>query len=166
MKIALTTDHTGLAYGHLYQDIKDYLTSLGHEVLDYGPNEFNPEDDYPDLIFPAAKAVASSECEAAIIMGGSGQGEAMAANRINNVRCTLFYGPAIAKHPINAEGDMSTDPYEILRLSRRHNHANVLSLAVRFLSFNEAKDAIKVWLETPYDQSERHVRRVNKLSLN
>jgi ribose 5-phosphate isomerase B len=96
-------------------------------------------------------------------MGGSGQGEAMAANRIKGIRCTTFYAPAIAKEPIDAEGNLSDDPYEILRLSRQHNHANILSLSARFLSTDEMKQAIAVWLATPWSDAERHTRRTSKL---
>lgn len=163
MKIALTTDHTGLAYGNAYTQIKDHITSLGHEITDFGPEALNPDDDYPQLITPAAEALASGDYDAAIIMGGSGQGEAMAANRIKGVRCTLFYGPVIAKQPIDAEGNQSDDPYEILRLSRQHNHANALSLSSRFLTLEEMKQAISVWLATPYSEEIRHVRRVRQL---
>jgi ribose 5-phosphate isomerase B len=160
MKIALTTDHAGFeALGEL----KVFLTLLGHECVDLGPKSLNMSDDYPDFMFPAARAVANGECEAAIILGGSGQGEAMAANRVKGARCALFYGPAVAKTAIDAEGTVSDDPYEILKLSRQHNHANVLSLSGRFLSLEEMKTAIKIWLETPYSEAERHLRRVNKL---
>lgn len=163
MTIAITTDHTGLAYGGLYQEVKNFLQSLGHQCVDFGPKALNMDDDYPEFMFPAAQAVANGQCEAGIIMGGSGQGEAMAANRVKGVRCTLFYTPAIAKAPIDAEGNTSTDPYEILRLSRQHNHANMLSLSARFLNGDEIKQAIQVWLETPYSSAERHARRVAKL---
>lgn len=160
MKLAITTDHAG--YENLKQ-LKVWLESAGHEVQDFGPQAFDAEDDYPDFMFPAAKAVAGGECDAGIILGGSGQGEAMAANRITGVRCTLFYSPAIAKEPVDAEGNMSDDPYEILKLSRQHNHANVLSLSSRFLSLGEMKRAIEVWLTTPYSDAQRHARRVSKL---
>lgn len=163
MKIAVTTDHTGLAYGNVYQELLRYIESLGHEVVNFGPKELDMDDDYPDFMFPAAEAVASAECDAGIIMGGSGQGEGMAANRVQGVRSTVFYTPALAKQPIDAEGNMSDDPYEILKLSRQHNHANVLSLSSRFLTLEEMKTAIKVWLETPYSSVERHNRRVQKL---
>jgi len=160
MKIAVTTDHAGF---EVLRALKDFLQSLGHEVTDFGPQSFDKDDDYPDFMFPVARAVASGECEVGIILGGSGQGEAMAANRVKGVRCALFYGPVSAKTAIDAEGNTSDDPYEILRLSRRHNHANVLSLSSRFLSLDEMKTAIKIWLETPYSDAERHVRRVRKL---
>lgn len=160
MKIALTTDHTGL---DLLKQLQVFLTEQGHECVDFGPKEFEPGDDYPDFMFPAAEAVASGECDYGIIIGGSGQGEAMAANRVKGARCALFYGPMAAKKPIDAEGDSPKDDYEILRLSRQHNHANMLSLAARFLNFEEVKKAVTIWLETPYGNIERHTRRVAKL---
>jgi ribose 5-phosphate isomerase B len=164
MKIALTTDHTGLAYdGDVPAQLQQFLEGLGHECVNFGPTEFNPDDDYPDFMFPAARAVAGGDCDVAVILGGSGQGEAMAANRVKGVRCTVFYGPAVAVAAVDAEGKTSDDPYEILRLSRRHNHANVLSLATRFLTTDDMKQAIRIWLETPYDDAPRHARRVAKL---
>jgi ribose 5-phosphate isomerase B len=160
MTIAITTDHAGF---EALKELKSYLSELGHSYTDFGPSSFRLGDDYPDYIYPAASAVAKGQCEMGIILGGSGQGEAMAANRIKGVRCALFYGPAVAKAAVDAEGDQSTDPYEILKLSREHNHANVLSLAARFLNMDEMKQAISVWLGTDYNQEERHVRRVSKL---
>lgn len=160
MKIALTTDHTGL---ELLKQLQAFLTVQGHECVDFGPKEFDVGDDYPDFMFPAAEAVARGECDYGIIIGGSGQGEAMAANRVKGARCALFYGPMMAKKPIDAEGDSAKDDYELLRLSRTHNHANMLSLAARFLDFEEVKKAVTIWLETPYGNIERHTRRVVKL---
>jgi ribose 5-phosphate isomerase B len=160
MKIALSTDHAGY---EALKKLKQFLQSLGHECLDFGPENFNPDDDYPDYIFPAARAVANGECECGIIFGGSGQGEAMAANRIKGVRCAVFYGPVVSRTAVDAEGTLSDDPYEILKLSRQHNHANVLSLSGRFLSEEQVNQAAQIWLETPYSDVERHVRRVNKL---
>jgi ribose 5-phosphate isomerase B len=163
MKIAVTTDHAG--FEQLGQ-LKIFLESIGHEYVDYGPESLDPDDDYPDFMFKAAKSVASGECQMGIILGGSGQGEAMAANRIKGVRCALFYGPVTAKGAIDAAGTQSDDPYEILRLSRQHNDANVLSLSARFLSLEEMKKAIEIWLSTPFSGSERHARRVKKLDEN
>ncbi|HET8991475.1 MAG TPA: RpiB/LacA/LacB family sugar-phosphate isomerase [Candidatus Saccharimonadales bacterium] len=163
MKVALSTDHTGLAYGGVVEEVLKHLEDLGHECVYFGPKSLDMGDDYPDFMFPAATAVASNECHIGIILGGSGQGEAMAANRIKNVRCTVFYGQAVAKNSVDAEGHVNRDPYEILRLSRQHNHANMLSLATRFLSLDEIKTAITVWLDTPYSNSQRHIRRVRKL---
>lgn len=160
MKIALSTDHAGF---EALQQLKVFVESLGHEAVDYGPSGFDANDDYPDFMFPAARAVAAGDCDCAIILGGSGEGEAIAANRVKGVRCGLFYGPVVAKAAIDAEGNVSDDPYEILRLNRQHNHANALSLAGRFLTIDQMKEAIQVWLNTPYSNEERHVRRVAKL---
>lgn len=160
MKIALTTDHAGF---EPVQALKGFLESLGHECHDFGPQALDMDDDYPDFMFPAAQAVADGSCERAIILGGSGQGEAMAANRIKGVRCALFYSPAVAKVAVDAEGNQSDDPYEILKLSRQHNDANVLSLSGRFLTLDEMKQAITVWLATEFSGLERHSRRVKKL---
>ncbi len=160
MKIALSTDHAG------FEDLKHletFLTSLGHTCVNFGPTEYDAEDDYPVFIFPAAKAVASGECERGIIMGGSGQGEAIAANRVKGVRCALFYGTVTAKGAIDASGKSSDDPYEIVKLSRAHNDSNMLSLAARFLSREQMQTAIKIWLEAPGADASRHVRRVKKL---
>jgi ribose 5-phosphate isomerase B len=87
----------------------------------------------------------------------------MAANRLKKVRCTVFYGPAVAKGTVDATGRVSHNPYEIIRLSREHNDANVLSLAARFLSLEDMKQVVKLWLETPFTNDERHLRRINKL---
>lgn len=160
MKIALSTDHAGM---ELLGQLQQYLESLGHECVNYGPDTFQPEDDYPDFIFPAAEAVTSGECEVGIIMGGSGQGEAMAANRVKGVRCAVYYGPAQSVGVVNAEGHTAGDEYEIIRLSRQHNDANMLSLAARFLSVEEVQKVVTLWLETPFGAVERHQRRIAKL---
>jgi ribose 5-phosphate isomerase B len=160
MKIALATDHTG--YEQL-KDIKEYLESLGHDCEDYGPASLNISDDYPDFIFKAAQAVAQGSCERGIILGGSGQGEAMAANRLKGVRCAVFYGPAVVGRIIDANGRVSSSPYEIVRLSREHNNSNMISLAARFVSLMDMKQVIKVWLDTPFTEQPRHVRRIDKL---
>jgi ribose 5-phosphate isomerase B len=107
MKLALTTDHAGFEAS---KELKGWLESLGHEVVDYGPTELNADDDYPDFMFPAANAVANGECEEGIILGGSGQGEAIAANRVKGVRAAVFYGPVTAKVAVDAEGNTSDDP--------------------------------------------------------
>lgn len=161
MRLAVTSDHAGF---EALQVLKEYLAELGHDCVDFGPQTFDPNDDYPDYIFPAAEAVASGDCERAVILGGSGQGEAIAANRFANVRCVVFYGPVLAVVPIDAEGHMSDDPYEIVKLSRTHNDANVLSLSGRFLATEEMKIALKIWFDTPFSGAEHHVRRIEKLS--
>lgn len=162
MKIALSTDHAGF---EVLNRLKTFLESNGHECISFGPESFNPDDDYPDFIRPAAEAVAAGECEVGIIFGGSGQGEAMAANRIKGVRCGVYYGPATAIAAVNGGGGVATDEYEILRLNREHNNANMLSLAARFLSQDEVEKAVTVWLGAQFSGDERHQRRINKLDV-
>ena len=163
MKIAVSTDHAG--FKELIP-VKEFLLELGHECLDFGPKVFDANDDYPDYILPAARAVSSGKCERGIILGGSGQGEAIVANRIKGVRAALFYSQALPKGVIDIENNTSNDPYEIIRLSREHNNTNVLSLSSRFLSLEEMKTAINIWLSTPFSDYQRHARRINKIDGN
>ena len=100
MRIALASDHAGFAQ---LKDLEDFVDSLGHEAFNFGPKKLNPADDYPDFIVPAAVAVAKGECERGIILGGSGQGEAIVANKIKGVRCAVFYGPAVPRKVVDAE---------------------------------------------------------------
>ncbi len=160
MKIALTTDHAGFEQ---LKNLQFVLEEQGHDCVNFGPREFQGSDDYPDYIFPAAKAIAGGECEMGIIMGGSGQGEAMAANRIKGVRCAVYYGPARAQEALDAEGHTAKDDYEILRLTRQHNNANVLSIGERFLSQPDIEQVVTLWLNTPFSGIERHERRIKKL---
>lgn len=160
MIIALASDHAGFEQ---LKQLQDFLESMGHKCHNFGPVALTPDDDYPDFIFPAAKAVASGGCERGIILGGSGQGEAMAANRIKRVRCAVFYGPAVPRKVVDADGRTSHDPYEIVKLSRKHNDSNMLSLAGWFVSVVDMKEVIKLWLETPFENDHRHKRRIDKL---
>jgi ribose 5-phosphate isomerase B len=149
MKIFIGTDHAGY---EMKEELKKYLSDLGHEVIDKGAHEYNPDDDYPDFVALVAEGVAESSQESktevrGIVLGGSGQGEAIEANRLLGVRATVFYG----------------GPMEIVFLGREHNDANVLSLGARFLSLDEAKEAVKIFLETPFSGDERHIRRIVKL---
>ncbi len=160
MKIALSTDHAGFEQ---LKQLKAFLESKGHECLDFGPKTFEPEDDYPDLIFPAARAVANGEAEMGVIMGGSGQGEAITANRVKGVRCAVYYGPTASTGAIDAQGTAAADDYEIIRLSRQHNNANMLSLAARFLSQSDIEQAVTLWIATPFEGVERHQRRIQKI---
>lgn len=160
MKIALSTDHAG--YDKLKQ-LKEFLSSSGHACVNYGPTSYSPDDDYPDFIKPAAEAVASGDCEAGIIFGGSGQGEAMTANKVKGVRCAVYYGPARAVGAVDVSGHAAEDEFEILRLSRQHNDANMLSIAGRFLDNNDIELAVSIWLNTKFSGEERHVRRINKI---
>ena len=143
MKIHLATDHAGL---ELTDKIKQHLTDSGHDVIDHGAYEYDALDNYPDFIFPCAKAVAEDSKSRGIILGGSGQGEAMAANRIKGVRAAVFYN----------------GPKEIIELSRQHNNANILSLGARFIPEEEIYQIIEMWFNIDFEAG-RHQRRVDKL---
>ena len=143
MKIHVATDHAGL---DLKNAIRDYLVDKGHDVTDHGAHEYDALDDYPDFIFPCAKAVAADTESKGIILGGSGQGEAMAANRVKGCRAAVFYN----------------GPMNIVKLSREHNNANILSLGARFMSEEEIYDVIELWLAEPFGGG-RHQRRIEKL---
>lgn len=161
MTIFLASDHTGLT---LKTVLVEYLREgLGHQVEDLGAYEFSAEDDYPDLIRPCAEKVAATPGALGIVIGGSGQGEAMSANRILGARAAVFYGPAHATGPVDAEGAPSLDGYDIVRLARVHNNANILSLAARFVSQDVAQEAARIFVETPFSGMERHARRIKKL---
>jgi ribose 5-phosphate isomerase B len=141
MKISLGTDHAGFCYK---EKVKELLTSLGHEVKDFGTFSEEPVD-YPVFIRPAAEAVASGECERGIVFGGSGNGEAMVSNKVHGVRCALCWSE------------------ESARLSRQHNDANVLSIGQRMIAEELALNIVRIWLETPFDGG-RHERRVAMLN--
>lgn len=158
--VYLATDHTGLK---LKNTVKEFLIKKGFSVEDCGAYNFNPDDDYPDFISKAAVGVSKNPQDLAIIFGGSGQGEAMVANKYLNVRCALFYSKATPLGVADISGRVSDDPFEILRLTRQHNQANVLSIGARFLKEEDALTAIQIWLETPIGHEERHVRRVEKI---
>ncbi len=143
MKIVLATDHAGF---DLKNHVKDFLIQAGYQVEDFGAYEYDADDDYPDFIMPAARVVGSSKNTFGIIFGGSGQGEAMAANRIKGVRAMVYYD----------------GPKKIVELSRQHNDANVLSFGARFISKEKALEVIKLWLKTPFE-GERHLKRIQKL---
>ena len=160
MKIALSTDHAG--YERL-KKLKAGLELAGYATHDFGPVQFNIDDDYPDFIKPACEAVLAGGCEVGIIFGGSGQGEAMAANRFKGIRCMVWYGPSVPIEAVNAEGVMSSYPYEILKLSRQHNNANMLSIAGRFVNDEETLRVAITWLNQAFTGEERHQRRIEKL---
>ncbi len=167
MKIYLAGDHAGFELKAL---IAKELKANGHEVQDFGAHEFSPSDDYPDFVSKVSSVISAdhsasgsqSQNSMAIIFGGSGQGEAMVANRTKGVRAVVFYGPVSPKQAIDVKGELSTDPYSIIRLARMHNNANVLSLGARFVSENEAKTAVKIFLETEFSNDERHQQRLAK----
>ena len=143
MIIHLATDHAGL---DLKDKIKLHLSEVNYKVVDHGAYEYNALDDYPDFIFPCAMAVSKDKSSKGIILGGSGQGEAMAANRIEGVRAAVFYN----------------GPDDIIKLSRQHNDANVLSLGARFMTEEEIYKIIRIWLSITFEGG-RHLRRIEKL---
>lgn len=160
MHIFLAGDHAGY---RLKQALQEHLTLLGHEVEDMGPHELNPEDDYPDFVTALAKRIASERDAVGIVCAGSGQGEAMCANRIQGVRAVVFYGKTPAVTALDAEGGHSQDGFDIVRLARRHNNANILSIGARFVSPEDADEAVRIFLETTFDtDSPRHTRRLAK----
>src|ERR1041385_3857696 len=140
MKISLGSDHAGF---HYKEKVKELLTSLGHEVKDFGTFSEEPVD-YPLFIRPAAQAVASGEYERGIVFGGSGNGEAMVANKVHGVRCALCWSEDSA------------------RLSRQHNDANVLSLGQRMISKELALRIVEIWLTTAFEGG-RHLARIRKI---
>jgi len=141
MKISLGTDHAGFRYK---EKVKEFLATLGHEVKDFGTFSEEPVD-YPLFIRPAAEAVARGECERAIVFGGSGNGEAMVANKVHGVRCALCWNE------------------ESACLSRQHNDANVLSIGQRLIPEDLALKIVRIWLETAFAGG-RHERRVAMLN--
>ncbi|PIQ91317.1 MAG: hypothetical protein COV70_04300 [Parcubacteria group bacterium CG11_big_fil_rev_8_21_14_0_20_39_22] len=184
MKIHIASDHAGFK---LKETLITFLGELGYEVKDFGAFEYDEHDDYPDFVVPLAKHVAetqinppspkataghstdskqintdwetnehrSGNSEYGIIIGGSGQGEAICANRFSGVRAIVFNGQYEPK-------DGREVPHEI-ETARQHNDANVLSLGARFLNEDEAKEAVRKFLETPFSGDERHVRRIGKI---
>ncbi len=160
MKLHIATDHAGFT---LKEKIKKELLEKGHDVEDCGAYKLDLMDDYPDFIAKAAREVSIHPDDRAIIFGGSGEAEAMLANKFLNVRAALFYAPRVAFREVDVTGRESTDPFEIIRLAREHNDANVLSLGVRFLTYDEVSQAIRLFLATPFSKDERHVRRIKKM---
>jgi len=159
MKIYLASDHAGFT---LKQMLVEHLPLLGHIVEDCGAFEVNPEDDYPDFVTPCALKVAEDVESFGIVIGGSGQGEAMCANRVKGIRAAVFYGPMPVHESLDREGGNSQDGYDAVRLSRRHNNANILSLGARFISPAQADEAVRTFLNTEFTGDERHLRRLAK----
>lgn len=161
MKVFLATDHTGL---EIKGKVKVFLEEKGYEVEDCGAFDYDKDDDYPDFIAKAAEKVSENpEKSLGVIFGGSGQGEAMVANKYKGVRCALFYSRAVAVQAIDVSGQISEDPFEILKLTRLHNGANVLSIGIRFLAEEDILRAVGVWINTPSATDARHMRRIEKI---
>ncbi len=140
MNIAVASDHAGFAYK---EKIKTWLTQSGHHVQDFGTTSETPVD-YPVFIRPAAEAVARGECERGIVLGGSGNGEAMVANKVRGIRCALCWNEQTAKW------------------ARQHNDANVLALGQRTIDEATALQLVQIWLETPFEGG-RHVERIRRI---
>jgi ribose 5-phosphate isomerase B len=151
MRIHIAADHAGFV---LKEFLKTHLSTDGHECLDYGAHTIEREDDYPDMVGACMqglhKDLDASASAMGIVLGGSGQGEAIVANKYNRIRAVVYYGGNI----------------DIVRLSREHNDANVLSLGARFIPDSEALEAVRLWLKTPFSRDERHVRRIKKITLH
>ncbi len=147
LKIILASDHAGF---ELKGTLKTFLEGLGYSVLDVGAHDLVPDDDFPVYVSAGAMKVAEdlSGNTRAIVIGGSGQGEAMMANRFPGVRATVWYG-----------GGVSSSPFDIIKLSREHNDANVLAIGARFVTSDEAKQAVEKWLTTPFSGIEKYQRR-------
>ena len=139
MRVHIGTDHAAF-------ELKEYLvtelTALGYEVVDHGAHTFQPLDDYPVTIIPCAEAVAESDGELGIVLGGSGNGEQIAANKVKGIRAALAYS------------------HDTARLAREHNDANIISLGGRMQSHELALEYVRLFLETPFSGDERHARRI------
>lgn len=140
--IVLATDHAGF---ELKEHVKKFLLEKGFEIKDFGALEYDALDDYPDFVIPASKFISKNKL-IGIIFGGSGQGEAIAANRIKGTRAVVFYN----------------GPDDIIKLSRSHNNANILSIGARFVDKRRAEEIINLWLSTTFEEG-RHQKRINKL---
>ena len=143
MRIHIGSDHAGL---ELKNALSDYLTCKGHEVKDHGPYEYDALDDYPVFCIPAALATAAEPGSFGIVIGGSGNGEQMAANKVKGVRAALVWSLETAK------------------LAREHNNANVISVGGRLHSIEDCQSFIDAFLATPFSGDERHIRRINQMS--
>jgi ribose 5-phosphate isomerase B len=160
MKIYIGTDHAGFEFK---EALISYLSGRGYDVEDKGAYSYKPDDDYPDFVVPVARAVAADPESLGIVLGGSGQGEVICANKVHGIRAALFYGPEAPKTSVDVEGTESNDPFEVIKLARLHNNANVLSLGSRFMTEPEIQRAVMAFLETPFSGEERHARRVEKV---
>ncbi len=151
MKIFLASDHAGFA---LKEKIEQWLKEWGYECEDLGPHQYDATDDYPVLIKPLAEQIALRQAQGdyntfGIVIGGSGQGEAMVCNRYKGVRATVYAARKL--------------DLELVRIMREHNNSNVLSFGARFVPEEDAKQVVKTWLETPFSDEERHARRIAQI---
>lgn len=150
-KIYIGTDHAGFV---MKEKLKPFIEKLGYEVVDCGAFRYDDSDDYPDFIASVAKAVSLNPTYIhGIILGGTGQGEAIVANRFPNVRATVFYG----------SGGLLKSEKAMIELARKHNDSNILSIGARMVSLRLAKKAVKHWLSIGFSNVERHLRRIKKI---
>jgi ribose 5-phosphate isomerase B len=143
MRIHIGSDHAGL---ELKAELVKHLTDNGHDVTDHGPHEYDALDDYPDFCIPAAEAVAKDTSSLGIVLGGSGNGEQMAANKVKGIRAALAWSIETAK------------------LARDHNNANVIAVGGRMHDISFVKQIIDAFISEPFSNDERHVRRIKKIS--
>ena len=143
MRIHIGSDHAGL---ELKAELVKHLTANGHEVTDHGPHEYDALDDYPDFCIPAAEAVAKDPESLGIVLGGSGNGEQMAANKVKGIRAALAWSIETAK------------------LARDHNNANVIAVGGRMHEISVVKEIIDTFIASPFSNDERHIRRIKKIS--
>lgn len=148
MRIHVATDHAGLGFS---QQLQEHLRDQGHEVVDHGPAEYDALDDYPSFCINAAQAVANDWANGSkslgVVFGGSGNGEQIAANKVEGVRAALVWNQDTAK------------------LAREHNNANVVAVGGRQHSLEEATELIRTFIAEPFSDAERHVRRINKIGV-
>ena len=143
MRIHIGSDHAGL---ELKSQLIEHLVSKGHDVTDHGPYEYDAVDDYPDFCIPAAEAVAKDPASLGIVLGGSGNGEQIAANKVNGIRAALAWSVETAK------------------LARDHNNANVIAVGGRMHELPLVKEIIDTFISHPFSEDERHIRRINKIA--
>ena len=143
MKIHIGSDHAGLEFK---AKIIEHLKSKGHQVEDHGPHQYDALDDYPDFCIPAAQAVAKDASSLGIVIGGSGNGEQISANKVKGIRAVLAWSIETAK------------------LGKEHNNANVVSIGGRMHSIEDCKAIIDAFIATPFSNDERHIRRINKIA--
>ena len=145
MNIYIGSDHAGY---EMKEQLKIFLKELGYEVTDKGAFKLDNQDDYPDFVIPVAEAVAKDNGSFGVILSGSGQGEQIVANKVDGIRAVEYYG-----------GDLA-----IIKIGREHNDANIISLGARFIDENQAKDAVRIFLNTPFSNEERHERRIEEIN--
>jgi ribose 5-phosphate isomerase B len=143
MRIHIGSDHAGL---ELKAELVKHLTNNGHNVTDHGPHEYDALDDYPDFCIPAAEAVAKDPSSLGIVLGGSGNGEQIAANKVKGIRAALAWSIDTAK------------------LARDHNNANVIAVGGRMHEIAFVKEIIDAFIDEPFSNDERHIRRIKKIS--